>query len=202
MVEWGKRWHLPGWDKIPLREKWKQNILSCCRVLGLSGAEVSMAVPFLVKIPKSLLLHHGLVWAVLQWNQAPRRRVWSTWRELPWAAKSALNYHRHPACSVVLYSCSQSFLSVQRHRSCGHTHTPYKWFKLLILWAGEGHERQRLVFISIFKCYGNPDIMIVKTSDNETVLWSAFLFVTLLWVLGFLIFYQNNQILSKVKGCL
>lgn len=46
MAEWGKRCHLPGRDKVSLCEKWKQNVPSCCGVLGLSGANVSMAFLF------------------------------------------------------------------------------------------------------------------------------------------------------------
>lgn len=202
MAEWGKRCHLPGRDKVSLCEKWKQNVPSCCGVLGLSGANISMAFLF---------------W----WRYQSRCCCTKDWYELCCSGTSRQgegfwvceeNFHELQGQSSTItgtllaqffYPLALSNFSLCKDTTPAVTHTPYRWLKLLILWAGKGHERQRLVFISIFKCYGNTEIMITKTTDTETVLWSAFLSMSyFFWVLGFFIFYQNNQILHEVKGCI
>lgn len=202
MAEWGKRCHLPGRDEVSLCEKRKQNVPSCCGVLGLSGANISMAFLF---------------W----WRYQSRCCCTKDWYELCCSGTSRQgegfwvceeNFHELQGQSSTItgtllaqffYPLALSNFSLCKDTTPAVTHTPYRWLKLLILWAGKGHERQRLVFISIFKCYGNTEIMITKTTDTETVLWSAFLSMSyFFWVLGFFIFYQNNQILHEVKGCI
>lgn len=88
---------------------------------------------------------------------------------------STLTYHRQlPAQFFHLLVLSNFFL--YKGTAPLAMHTPYRWLKLFNLWAEKGHEREsqrerervreregeRLVLISIFKCYGNTEMMIMN----------------------------------------